>query len=210
VASADLYLDTINFLKYLDKQDCAQCGFDSCEEFIEALRKGQKISSDCSSISANEAYALVAVQNIKELWPEVPLLIHPRPSHSGLFELNSPNAESLVLISGNNEYTEQVLLTVLGTTMGPFFVLFIDTDGHTVDMSMIYKTFTAERISHAFRECHLEEKVSRKEVIIPGLAASLKNDIETLTGWHVRVGPVCAAELPLFLSEIWLPPEEKV
>jgi CO dehydrogenase/acetyl-CoA synthase gamma subunit (corrinoid Fe-S protein) len=208
VASADLYLDTINFLKYLDKQDCAQCGFDSCEEFIEALRKGDKISSDCSFISTNEAYAFVAVQNIKEQWPEVPLLVHPRPSHIGLFELNNPNADSLVLISGNNEFTEEVLLTVLGTTMGPFFVLFIDTDGHTVDMSMIYQTFTAERVSQAFQEAHLGEKVSRKEVIIPGLAASLKNDIETRTGWHARVGPVCAAELPLFLSEIWIPPEE--
>ncbi len=206
MASADLYLDTINFLKYLDKQDCAQCGFDSCEEFIEALQKGNKMSSDCSAISMNEAYAFVAVQNIKDLWPEVPLLIHPRPSHTGLFELNNPNADSLVLISGNNEFTEQVLLTVLGTTMGPFFVIFIDTDGHTVDMSMIFKTFTAQRISHAFMECNLQEKVSRKEVIIPGLAASLKNDIETLTGWHVREGPVCAAELPLFLSEIWAPP----
>jgi CO dehydrogenase/acetyl-CoA synthase gamma subunit (corrinoid Fe-S protein) len=207
VASADLYLDTINFLKYLDKQDCSQCGFDSCEEFIEALRKGQKLSSDCSSISANAAYAFVAVQNIKELWPEVPLLIHPRPSNIGLFELNNPNADSLVLISGNNEFTEQVLLTVLGTTMGPFFVLFIDTDGHTVDMSMIFQTFTAARVSQAFQEARLEEKVSRKEVIIPGLAVSLKEDIETETGWHVRVGPVCAAELPLFLSEIWVPPE---
>ena len=207
MASADLYLDTINLLKYLDKQDCAECGFDSCEDFIEALRKGDKISSDCSFISMNEAYAFVAVQDIKKLWPEVPLLLHPRPSHIGLFELNNPNAESLVLISGNNEYTEQVLLTVLGTTMGPFFVLFIDTDGHTVDMSMVYQTFTAERVSQAFKESHLEEKVSRKEVIIPGLAVSIKNDIETRTGWHVRVGPVCAAELPLFLSEIWVPPE---
>ncbi len=207
MASADLYLDTINFLKYLNKVGCTQCGFDSCEEFIDALRKGNKRPSDCSSISTNEAYAFDAVQNIKELWPEVPLLVHPRPSHIGLFELNSPHAESLVLISGNNEYTEQVLLTVLGTTKGPFFVLFVDTDGNTVDMSMIYHTLTAERVHNTFQEARIEEKVSRKEVIIPGLAASLKKDIEKLTGWRVRVGPVCAAELPLFLSEIWIPPE---
>lgn len=207
MASADLYLDTINFLKYLNKVDCAQCGFDSCEEFIDALRKGNKKAHDCSFISTNEAYAFEAVQNIKELWPEVPLLVHPSPSHIGLFELNSPHAESLVLISGNNEYTEQVLLTVLGTTKGPFFVLFVDTDGNTVDMSMIYHTLTAERVHKNFQEARIEEKVSRKEVIIPGLAASIKKDIEILTGWRVRVGPVCAAELPLFLSEIWIPPE---
>ena len=207
MASADLYLDTINYLKYLDKADCAECGFASCEEFIVALRKGTKSPRDCRSISANEAYAFKAVEDIKSLWPEVPLLVHPRPSHTGLFELNSPHAESLVLISGNNEYTQQVILTVLGTTMGPFFVLFIDTDGNTVDMSMIFHTFTAERVSNAFQETRIEDKVRRKEVIIPGLAAPVKNDIERLTGWHVRVGPVCAAELPLFLSALWVPPE---
>jgi CO dehydrogenase/acetyl-CoA synthase gamma subunit (corrinoid Fe-S protein) len=100
-----------------------------------------------------------------------------------------------------------VFLTVLGTTTASFFVLFIDTDGNTVDMSMIYHTFNAERVSKAFQETRIEDKVSRKEVIIPGLAAPVKRDIETLTGWHVRVGPVCAAELPLFLSALWVPPE---
>jgi len=43
--------------------------------------------------------------------------------------------------------------------------------------------------------------------MIPGLASSLRKDIERLTGWKVRVGPMCAAELPLFLSEIWIAPE---
>lgn len=208
MASADLYLDTINLLKYLYKDDCVKCGFNSCEEFIDALLKGSKRPHDCSFISKNEAYALEAVQKIKELWLPVPLIVHPRPSIIGLFELNSPNEGSLVLISGNNEYTEQVLLTVLGTTITPFFVTFVDTDGNTIDMSMIYNTFTAERVYNVFKETRIEEKVRRKEVIIPGLTASLKKDIETLTGWRVRVGPVCAAELPLFLSEIWTPPEE--
>jgi CO dehydrogenase/acetyl-CoA synthase gamma subunit (corrinoid Fe-S protein) len=208
VASADLYLDTINYLKYLDKADCAECGFATCEEFIGALKRGNKRPQDCSSISANEAYAFDAVEKVKELWPDVPLLLHPRPSHIGLFELNSPHAESLVLISGNNDYTQQVILTVLGTTMGSFYILFIDTDGHTVDMSMIYHTFTAERVNKAFQETGIEDKVSRKEVIIPGLAAPIKKDIETVTGWQVRVGPVCAAELPLFLSSVWVPPEK--
>jgi CO dehydrogenase/acetyl-CoA synthase gamma subunit (corrinoid Fe-S protein) len=208
MASANLYLETINFLRYLNKTDCVQCGFSSCEKFIDALRNGFKKPQDCSFISKNEAYAFELVQRIENLWPEVPLLTHPRPSLLGLVELNKPNSESLVLISGNNEYTEQVLMTVLGTTICPFFVIFVDTDGNTVDMSMIYKTLTAGGVHKALKETDIEQKVSRKELIIPGLASSLKEDIEKLTGWDVRVGPLCAAELPLFLSEIWIPPEE--
>ncbi|NCO67395.1 MAG: hypothetical protein COY75_10850 [Nitrospirae bacterium CG_4_10_14_0_8_um_filter_41_23] len=208
MVSANLYLDTINFLRYFNKTDCVKCGFTSCEKFVDALRNGFKRPQDCSFISKNQAYALDIVQRIKDLWPDVPLLTHPRPSLVGLVELNKPNPESSVLITGNNEYTEQVLMTVLGTTICPFFVIFVDTDGNTVDMAMIYQTLTAERVHKALEETGIEGKVSRKELIIPGLTFSLKGDIERLTGWNVRVGPLCAAELPLFLSEIWVPPED--
>jgi CO dehydrogenase/acetyl-CoA synthase gamma subunit (corrinoid Fe-S protein) len=178
VASADLYLDTINILRYLNRADCVQCGFTSCAEFIDALRSGLKKPQDCSFISANQAYALDVIQRIKDLWPAVPLLTHPRPSLVGLVELNRPDASSSVIITGNNEYTEQVLMTVLSTTVCPFFILFIDTDGNTVDMAMIYKTLTAERIHKAVIETDIVQKASRKELIVPGLASPLKNDIE--------------------------------
>lgn len=207
MVSADLYLETINFLRYFNKTDCIECGFTSCDEFIDALRKGIRRPQDCSFISKNQAYALDIIQRIKDLWPEVPLLTHPRPSLIGLVELNKPDSESLILITGNNEYTEQALMTVLGTTICPFFVIFVDTDGNTVDMAMVYQTLTAERVLNALKKVDIEKRVSRKELIIPGLASSLKEDIEKLTGWSVRVGPLCAAELPLFLSEIWVPPE---
>jgi CO dehydrogenase/acetyl-CoA synthase gamma subunit (corrinoid Fe-S protein) len=136
----------------------------------------------------------------------VPLLIHPRTGYTGLVKLNDPGPESIVLVTGNNEYTEEVVLAVLGTTTCPFFVLFADTDGNTVDMAMIYKTFNAERIARSFTSNGMREKSTMTHVIIPGLAAELKDEIEKYTGIRVRVGPKCAAELPLFLSGIWIPP----
>jgi CO dehydrogenase/acetyl-CoA synthase gamma subunit (corrinoid Fe-S protein) len=205
--SADLYLDRIDFQRYLDEAVCSRCGLSSCSEFLEAVKSRAKNPRDCPLISRNQSYALEALAAIKELWPEVPVLTHPRPGYTGLMELNGPVPESLVLVSGNNEHTEQVLMTVLGTTVCPFFVLFVDTDGNTVDMAMIYRTLTAERIRDSMKQSGLVEKAAGKVLMIPGLAASLKEGIETLTGWNVRVGPVCAAELPLFLSEIWVPPQ---
>jgi CO dehydrogenase/acetyl-CoA synthase gamma subunit (corrinoid Fe-S protein) len=205
--SADLYFDRIDFQKYIDPTDCIQCGYPSCGEFLDAVRNGIREIQECSFIGRNKAYAFEAIKKIEESWPEVPLLLHPRTGFTGLVELNEPDAGSLILISGNNEYTEQVLMTVLGTTLCPFFVVFSDTGGNTVDMSMIYQTMTAESICKTVRESGIEKKVSIKEILIPGLASSLREDIEKLTGWQVRVGPVCAAELPLFLSEIWIPPK---
>jgi len=204
--TADLYVDKINFQRYLNQNDCVQCGFPSCEAFINALKTGKRSLLECSFIGRNKAYVFEAVRKIEESWPDVPLLAHPRPAVTGLVEINQPDDRSLVLISGNNEYTEQVLLTVLSTTVCPFYVVFVDTEGHTVDMSMIYKTLTVERIRNALTMAGMEERLVVKELILPGLASSLKNELENLTGWNVKVGPVCAAELPLFLSEIWIPP----
>jgi len=208
VASADVYFDKIDFLRYLKKTDCVQCGIESCEEFINALRKKVKKPRDCPFLNKNEVYAFEVALKAKDLLPEVPLITHPRPSLAGLVELNNPHPDSLVLISGNNEYTEQFILTMLGTTTGAFFVIFTDTDGNTVDMAMIYQTLTAERIYKALKETAIEEKTKKKEMIIPGFASSLKGEIERLTGWQVQVGPICVAELPLFFSDIWTPIEE--
>ncbi len=206
MVSADLYLEKVNFLKYLNQTDCMQCGINSCEEFINALRKGIKKPENCPFLSKSEAYAFEVALKAKDLWPEVPLLTHPRPSLTDLVEINNPNSESPVFISGNNDYTEQVFMTILGTTISSFFVLFVDTNGDTVDMAMIYQTLTAERIYKSLKETDIEKKTSKRELIVPGLASSLKEDIEKLTGWQVKIGPICAAELPLFLSEIWIPP----
>jgi CO dehydrogenase/acetyl-CoA synthase gamma subunit (corrinoid Fe-S protein) len=203
--NADLYIDKIDFQRYLNQNDCVQCGFSSCNSFIEAIKRGEKFPRECSFIGRNKAYAFEAVRKIEESWPEVPLLTHPRPAFTGLIELNQPDKRSLMLVSGNNEYTEQVLLTVLGTTVCPFYVLFVDTDGNTVDMAMIYKTLTAERIRNALKINDPGEKVTTREILLPGLASSIKSETETLTGWKVSLGPVCAAELPLFLADIWIP-----
>ncbi len=206
MASADLYIETIDFLHYLKKTDCVQCGIDSCKDFIDALRRGVKRPKDCPFLSKNEAYAFEIALKAKDLLPDVPLLTHPRPSLVGLVKLNNPHSDSIVLLSGNNEYTEQVLMTILGTTAGAFFVVFVDTAGNTVDMAMIYRTLTAEKAYQAVKETGIEKIAQKKEMIIPAFASPLKKEIETLTGWHVTVGPICAAELPLFLSEIWTPP----
>ncbi len=201
--SANLYLDKVDFSKYLNQSKCSQCGVVSCEKFVEMIKKGIKPPQECLFLDKKMAYAFEIAIKIGKAWPEVPLLTHPRPGSVGLVELNMPGPNSLVLISGNNDYTEQVLMTVLGTTQSPFFVIFVDTNGNTVDMSIIYRTFTAERVYKALKETGIEEKVSRKELLIPGFTYSLKEDIENLTGWRVRVGPVCVAELPLFLAEDW-------
>jgi CO dehydrogenase/acetyl-CoA synthase gamma subunit (corrinoid Fe-S protein) len=163
---------------YLDKIDyqCHKCGPQSCKDLVE---------------------------KIKPLLPRVPSLQLPRPVDPALVELNNPGPGDPVLVTGNSEFTQAVLLAVLSTTQSPFFVLFTDTKGDTLDMAVILESFTPERIRNSLQKENLEAKAQGSILTIPGLAAGLKNGIAELTGWPIQVGPICAAELPLFFHDKW-------
>lgn len=163
---------------YLDRIDfeCHKCGPQSCKQLVE---------------------------NLKTLLPQVPSLDLPHPVDPALFELNHPRPGDPVLVTGNSEFTQAVLLSVLSTTESPFFVLFCDTRGDTLDMAVILQSFTPERIKHFIESEDLAGKANGSKLILPGLAAGLRDAIAETTGWPVEVGPICAAELPLFFRDRW-------
>jgi len=63
---------------------------------------------------------------------------------------------------------------IFATTIKPFYVLFIDTKGDTVDMAMIYKTFTAERVKDMIVDSRMSERLDHKEMIIPWICQTTK------------------------------------
>jgi acetyl-CoA decarbonylase/synthase complex subunit gamma len=202
---ADAYLDRIDFLKYLPQTDCAACGAKTCRGFVEDLKRGEKKLADCPEIPENRYYSFEIALDADNLLPEFPCLTAPRPGPTGLIEINTPSADSPILISGNNIHTQDVLTSILSTTRSPFFLLFTDSKGHTVDMALIYESMMAEQISKDVRNSGVLTRTSHQEITIPGLAAAVGNELRQSTRWDVIVGPICAAELPLFFGDRWLP-----
>jgi CO dehydrogenase/acetyl-CoA synthase gamma subunit (corrinoid Fe-S protein) len=78
--------------------------------------------------------------------PEIEVLQLPNPGPTGLFPINQPKKDSPILVSGNSKLTGEVLTAILSTTLSPFWYLVVDTDGHTVDMAIVYEVLTAERV----------------------------------------------------------------
>jgi acetyl-CoA decarbonylase/synthase complex subunit gamma len=131
----------------------------------------------------------------------------PRPVEPSLFEINDPGPEAPVLVTGNSEFTLAVVTGLLALTVSPFYLLLVDTRGDTVDMAMIYRSFTPQRLDQGLETHRLAEKVRHRRLIIPGVVAPLREELATYTGWDIRVGPICVAELPLFLGDVaWQPP----
>jgi len=206
---ADLYLLRLQWLPYLTPEECRSAGAENCEDFLGRLQNRSLNLEEASGLSPHKRYALRLALQGAELVPPVEAMPLPQPTKSGLHEINAPGPQAPVLVSGNSEITLTVLSAVLATTVSPFYLLLVDTLGDTLDMALIYERFTPNRVKAALEEVNLAQKVQHRTLIIPGLAAALSESLAEATGWQIRVGPICALELPLYFGAYWQPPRGK-
>ncbi len=197
---ADLYEKTVSLESYLSSNDCRACGFHSRAEFLDRLQAGD-INSEGCQMPKERFLALLWAVRPQEILPPIEVLQLPNPGPVGLYPLNQPTKDSPVLVSGNSELTIEVLSAVFSTTISPFWYLVVDTNGHTVDMALVYKIFSVESIEKAFKQADLSSKAKDATVYLPGLAEHFSADLKKRIQHIVAPGPVCAAELPIFFGE---------
>lgn len=206
---ANLYVDRIDIAPYLTPEECGGLGGPDCSQVAARLLNGSLKPEDWVALSPARRQALSLALRALEVLPVVQSLELPRPVPPDLFEINEPGPESPVIVTGNSEFTLAVVTGLLALTISPFYLLLVDTRGDTVDMSMVYRSFTPQRLDQGLSNHRLADRVRHRRLIIPGVVAPLKEELAAYTGWDIRVGPICVAELPLFLGEAdWQPPPE--
>ncbi len=198
---ADLYEKSIHIDSYVSSGDCRACGFHSRAEFIDSLRAGRLKPSQCK-IARIRFLPLLWAARPNEILPEVEVLQLPNPGPTGFFPINQPEKNSPILVSGNSKLTVEVLTAVLSTTLSPFWYMVMDTDGHTVDMAMVYEALTAERVTKVLTREKADQIAPESTLFLPGFAAPIRDTLAEQSGRSVTVGPVCAAELPLFFGKM--------
>lgn len=206
--NANLYIDRIDLARYLTPEEVSQSGFRNASDLAARLKDGTLDLKDCPFFGPTKRYALSLALRAEEVLPPVQSLELPRPVPSELFELNEPDPSAPVIITGNSEFTLTVMTGILATTVSPFYLVLVDCRGDTVDMSMIYRSFTPQRLDQSLEAHQLAGRLAHRRLILPGILAPLKEELAAYTGWEIKVGPICAAELPLFLGEAWQPPPE--
>jgi CO dehydrogenase/acetyl-CoA synthase gamma subunit (corrinoid Fe-S protein) len=206
--TAELYVDRIDIAKYLTREECEAAGVMEPVELVRRLREGELRLKDCPGFTLEKRYAISLALKASEILPPVQSLELPRPVPPDLYEINEPGADSPVLVTGNSEFTLTVMTGLLAATVSPFFLLLVDCRGDTVDMSMVYRSFTPARLKQALAAHNLAGKVSHRQLIVSGWLAPFREDLARETGWEIIVGPECAGELPLFLGDAWQPPPD--
>ncbi len=203
---ANLYIDRIDLAPYLSPEDCRGAGAADGASLAARLKEGVIRLEDCPGLAPGKRSALSLALRAQEILPPIQSLEFPRPVGPDLFEINDPGPDAPVLATGNSEFTLAVLTGLLALTVSPFYLLQVDTRGDTADMAMIYRSFTPQRLDQALEAHKLAGRISHREIIIPGVLAPLREELAGyLGGWSIRPGPICAAELPLFLRDRWQP-----
>jgi acetyl-CoA decarbonylase/synthase complex subunit gamma len=146
-----------------------------------------------------------------EIWTTLPLVIlrnniynDPRKPVSvepGLRTFGNPNRDSPVFLTANFALTYYTVLSDIEKI--DCHLLVTDTEGISVESAVAGRKMTAEKIADVVKESEIEDKIDHRTMIIPGLAARLKGDIEDATKWDVLVGSRDSSGIPSFLKEKW-------
>lgn len=195
----NLYLDRIDLKRYCPDQGqlVSPASGDS---------SGKTCLDTCPLMNARQIRACRLAIDAEAYLPADPPVTDPRPIEPGLIALNEPDENALLLVSANNSITLEVLMAVWSQGVTPAHLLLIDCLGHTVDMAMVFGEFKPDRLAEALAQADMADKVSHHRMVVPGLTAPLAEEFGRATGWEIEIGPVCAAELPLFLGDRWVFP----
>jgi acetyl-CoA decarbonylase/synthase complex subunit gamma len=130
--------------------------------------------------------------------PQKPIQVQP-----GLYEINNPKPDSPVLVTTNFSITYFSVANEVEGSGLPAWLLVADAEGMSVLTAWAAGKFDAERIAKSVKSSAIQEKVTRKLIVLPGHVAVLSGEVEAeLPGWQVRVGPREAVDIPKFLKQL--------
>jgi len=125
----------------------------------------------------------------------------PMTVTQGIYEINSPNEKSPVMVTTNFALTYFIVSGEIEASRVPSYLLIKDSEGLSVMTAWAAGKFAGDDVGAFVKKSGIDGKVQNKEIIIPGYAASIAGDMEEeLPGWKITVGPREAAHLPAFLK----------
>jgi acetyl-CoA decarbonylase/synthase complex subunit gamma len=175
---------------------------DAPDEATEALLAAQAIAKYAGFVVLDTftpelVYALLVLRENLYTDPQKPIQVQP-----GVYEFNGPTPESPVLVTTNFSITYFSVANEVEGSGLPAHLLVTDAEGMSVLTAWAAGKFDAERIAKAVKEFSLNDKISRKRIVLPGHVAVLSGELEEeLPDWEVRVGPREAVDIPAFMKQ---------
>ncbi|MFO8033777.1 MAG: acetyl-CoA decarbonylase/synthase complex subunit gamma [Candidatus Bipolaricaulota bacterium] len=129
----------------------------------------------------------------------------PNAIEAKLYEIGDVGPDSPVLLTTNFALTYFTVAGEVENSRVPAYITVMDTEGLGVLNAYADDKLTADRVIKTVREQGAMDKANHNKLVIPGLAAMLRMEIQDESGWEVIIGPEDAARLPHFLRNEWRP-----
>ena len=158
-------------------------------------------------------YASIVVMSGHEPWQVLPVLTArfniftdpqvPNAVEAKLYKVGDPGPDAPVIVTTNFALTYFTVEGEIENSKVPAYIAVVETNGLGVLNSYADDKLTGETIAAAVKKCGALDQVRHKKLVIPGLVAVLKGELEDESGCDVVVGPEEAAGLPGFLKNEW-------
>jgi acetyl-CoA decarbonylase/synthase complex subunit gamma len=158
-------------------------------------------------------YGSIVVMEGTEPWKILPLLTVrqniytdpqvPNAVEAKLYQIGEVTPQSPVLITTNFSLTYFTVEGEVENSKIPSYISVVETEGLGVLNAYAGDKWSPAKIGKALELQKVKEKVNHNSVIIPGLVAVFRAELEEDFGWKVLVGPEEAARIPGFLKNEW-------
>jgi acetyl-CoA decarbonylase/synthase complex subunit gamma len=175
-----------------------------------AIRDDAILETNIASIAIAK-YASIVVLSSVEQWknlalftlrqniytdPQVPMQVK-----QNIYEIGEPTADSPLMITTNFSLTYFIVSGEVENSKVPSWLAVMDCEGLSVLTAWAAGKFIASKIATFIEESGIGDKITTKELILPGQVAILSGALEDkLEGWKITVGPREANALPTYLK----------
>ncbi len=158
-------------------------------------------------------YASIVAMRGREPWQVLPVLTArfniftdpqvPNAVEAKLYKIGDPSPDAPILVTTNFALTYFMVEGEVENSKVPAYISVIETNGLGILNSYADDKLTGETIAKAVKAQDAMSQVRHKKVVIPGLVAVLKGELEDELGCEVVVGPEESAGIPNFLKTEW-------
>ncbi|HIP17291.1 MAG TPA: acetyl-CoA decarbonylase/synthase complex subunit gamma [Methanothermococcus okinawensis] len=188
-------------------------GNNPIKQFIEELDKAAGIMEARTANAMLNRYVDAIILHGTEAWELMPILTlrqaiytdprKPQTVEPGLYPIGNPDENSPVIMTTNFSLTFYTVTGDFEKDGVTCWLLSMDTEGKAVDVAVAGGQYCGDNAKNLLEETGVGDKVNHRIIILPGLAAPARGDIEEKTGWTCVVGTRDSSQVGEFLRKNW-------
>lgn len=130
--------------------------------------------------------------------PQKPLQVE-----SKIYEFNNPDENSLIFMTTNFALTFFAVANELESLPVPSYLIVTPADGMSVLTAWSAEKFTAKMVAKTLKKWNFAERVKNRKIIIPGLLAHMKEELEEeIEDFEIVVGTIDAYAIADFVKQM--------